>query len=94
MQALIKLDSKVNIMHLDFAEKFGFQVQRINISTQKTDGSKLDIFDIVINTFLVEDKNRRSQFFEKTFLLADLSINIVLKIFFLTLSNVKVNFVD
>lgn len=46
------------------------------------------MFGMVIASFLVDDKNRKSHFFEKTFLLADINMNIVFGISFLTLSNV------
>lgn len=47
---------------------------------------------MVIISFLVDDINKKSSFFEKNFLLADISIDIALGILFLTLNNVKVNF--
>ena len=42
----------------------------------------------------MEDKEKRSCFFEKTFRLADISMNITLGMFFFTLSNIKIDFVD
>ena len=48
---------------------------------------------MVIASFLIEYKDKKSRFFEETFLLASFSINIVLKILFLTLSNIKINFI-
>lgn len=49
---------------------------------------------MVINTFLVENKNGKSYLFEETFLLANISIYIILGMLFLILSNVEVNFTD
>lgn len=46
----------------------------------------------MIASFLVDDINKKFSFFEKIFLLADISIDIVLGMLFLTLSNIKVNF--
>lgn len=54
----------------------------------------LEIFRIVIVLFQVDNKDERSHFFEKTFLLTDISMVVVFEILFLTLSNVKVNFND
>lgn len=69
-------------------------IQRTNVCVLKIDGSKLDTLVIDIAFFLMEDKDKRSQFFIKIFLLANFGINIDLVIFFLTLSNIKVNFVN
>lgn len=49
---------------------------------------------MIIASFLVEDKNEKSQFFKGTFLLANFDMDIALRMFFFTLSNVKVNFVN
>ena len=48
---------------------------------------------MVLVDFQVEDKFRKAQFFQKTFLLADISAEVVLDILFLTLSNTNVQFV-
>lgn len=60
----------------------------------KIDGFKLNIFSMVIGFFKVDYKDRKFWFFKKTFLLANFSIDITLNMFFLTLSNVEVNFVS
>ena len=49
---------------------------------------------MVIALFSMEDKEKKSHFFEETFLLANISMNIALEMFFFTLSNVKINFID
>ena len=70
-------------MYLDFAKKLGLQVHKTKVYTQKINDLKLDIFSIVIAFFLIGDKERKSQFFEKIVLLADVGINIALGILFL-----------
>ena len=47
-----------------------------------------------IAIFLMEDKDKKFQFFEKIFLLANFSMNIILEIVFYILSNIIVNFLD
>lgn len=42
----------------------------------------------------MQDKEERSCFFEKTFLLTDINMVIVLRMSFLTLSNIKINFIS
>lgn len=49
---------------------------------------------MVIASFLVKEKDESSYFFERTFLLANISIDVALGMFFLTLGNVKVNFTN
>lgn len=94
MQALIDLGSKINTTYLDFAEKVGLQVWLTNIGAQKIKDSKLDTLNMVIAFFLIEDKDGKAWFFEKTFWLANLSMCIALGIFFFTLNNVEINFVN
>ena len=45
---------------------------------------------MVLASFQVEDKLKKARFFQKTFLLADLSIEIFLGMPFLTLSNANI----
>lgn len=94
MQTLIAFKSEVNTIHSDFVRKLGLKIWSTNVRIQKIDGFKLDIFGIVITSFLVEDKNKGSLFFEETFLLTNLSIDVALGILFLTLSNIKINLHD
>ena len=57
------------------------------------DNNKLDSFGIVIASFLVK-KKKNSCLFKTTFILADLVMNIALRIFFFTLSNIRINFIN
>lgn len=47
-----------------------------------------------IVSFLMEEKEERSCFFKKKFLLANISIDTTLGILFLTWSNVEIDFAD
>ena len=47
---------------------------------------------MIVFTFSVSDKDRKERFFEKSFLLANVSSEIVLEILFLTMSNANVDF--
>lgn len=62
------------------------------INAQKYDGNRLKIFRIMITSLSIDEKNKKSRFFEKAFLLADISIDIVFEIPLLTLSNVEIDF--
>lgn len=47
---------------------------------------------MIIALFEMHDKDKKFCFFEKTSLLADISIGVAFEMFFLTLNNVKFNF--
>ena len=49
---------------------------------------------MVIAFLSIENKERKFEFFEKIFLLADISIDITLNIPLFTLSNIEIDFVD
>ena len=80
-------------MYPDFTKKFGFRVHKIKVDAQKINSSKQNIFGIIIASFSVEDKEKKSRFFEETFLLADISIDIALRTSFFTLSNDEIDLV-
>lgn len=81
-------------MKPNFAKKLCFYVWKTNIGVQKMNDSRLKIFGKVIDFFLVDNIDGKSRFFEKTFLLVDISINITFEMSFLILNNVKINFID
>lgn len=78
IQALIDSNNEINAMTLTYAEKLGYQVWRTWINTQKIDGTTLVMHKIVIANFLLQDKYNRNQFFEKTFLVADTNMKVIL----------------
>ncbi len=47
---------------------------------------------MIVSTFFVSDKDDKERFFEKSFLLADVKPDIVLRILFLTMNNTDVDF--
>ena len=47
---------------------------------------------MVLASFQIKDKLGRARFFQKTFLLTDLNIEVVLRMPFLTLSNADIQF--
>ena len=70
--------------------KLGLKVRPTNIGAQKIDSSILKTFEMVRASFQVEDKLGRPWFFQKIFLLADLSMEVVLEMPFLILSNANI----
>ena len=87
IRGLIDLGSKVNAMTPAYAKELGLQVRKTDVGSQKIDGSLLQTFEIIIVGFQVEDKFGRAKFFQKSFLLAETSMKVVLEMTFLTFSN-------
>lgn len=94
VEVLINLNSEVNMINPDFIKKLGLRICKTKVGTQKIDSIKLDSFGIVIASFLMEDKQKISRFFEETFLLADISMDIALNMPYFTMNNVEIDFVD
>ena len=92
VSALLELGSKVNAIYSTFVKKLGFFIRPTDIRAQKIDGTTLDTFGIIVAAFLVTDKTNQVRFFEKTFLVANVSPKVVFKMFFLTLSDADVDF--
>lgn len=94
IKVLIDSNGKINVMQSSFTRKLGLYIRKTDVGAQKIDGSRLEIFTMVIAFFLIEDKDERSRFFEKIFPLADIGLDVVLGMLFLTWSNVKVQFTN
>ena len=94
VRALFDSSSEVNAMTPAYAAKLGLKVRKTDIGTQKIDGSIFETFGMALADFQVEDKLGRARFFQETFLLADISAEVVLGMPFLTLSNANVQFVE
>ena len=92
VQALIDSGTKVNAMTPGYASKLGLKARPIDVGVQKIDGSILKTFGMVLASFQIEDTLGRARFFQETFLLADLSIKVVLRMSFLILSNADIKF--
>ena len=90
--ALFDLGSKVNAMHLAFAERLGLVVRTSNVGAQKIDVTTLETYRMVVAAFSVTDQADRVRFFEETFLVANVSPDEVFGMPFLTLNGAHVNF--
>ena len=92
MQALIDLESEVNAIHPFFAKQLDLLIRPTDVRGQKFDGSMLDTHKMVVAAFSVMDKANRAKFFEETFLVANISPEIVFGMPFLILSGLDVDF--
>ena len=92
--ALFDSGSKVNAMTPAYANHLDLKVRVTDIGMQKIDGSSLATYGMVIAAFQVVDKLGHFWFFQKIFLLGNISMKVVLGMFFLTFSNANVQFVE
>ena len=94
VRALIDSDNEINAMHPAYATKLGLCARKIDIGLQKINRFYLDTFGIVIADCKVKDRLRRIRFFQKTFLLANISLEVVLRMLFLILSKADIRFAE
>ena len=73
-----------------YVAHLGLKVRVTNVGVQKIDRFSLATYSMVITAFQVVNKLGRSWFFQEMFLLADISMEVVLGIFFLTFNNANV----
>ena len=79
-------------MSLVFTHELIFKTQKTNVEAQKINSTTLKIYKIIVFIFSVSNKDNRKRFFEKSFLLTNIKSNVVFKMFFLTMSNVNIDF--
>ncbi len=94
VKALIDSNSKVNVMTSAYATKLGFTIWKTSIGAKKIDGSLLETYSMVPASFLLQDSLGKVQFLEKTFLLTNISMEMILKIPFLSYNNTDVEFAE
>ena len=94
VRALIDLGSEFNAIYPVYATKLGHRARKIDLGAQKINASHLDTFRMVIADCSVQDKLRRVRFFQEIFLLANIGLEIVLGMFFLTFSKVDIRFAE
>ncbi len=75
-----------------YATKLDLTTRKISVKAQKIDGSPLETYIMVSASFLLQDNQEKVRFFEETFLLADISLEVVLGMHFLALSNADFQF--
>lgn len=81
-------------MTSDYTIELALTTQKTSVAAQKIDGLLLETYDMASIRFLVQDNLRRVWFFEKTFLLANINIEVVLGMLFLSLNNTNIEFAE
>lgn len=93
-EALIDSNTELNAMTPAYASILGLTVRKTDVGAQKIDGSALATYGMVINKLPGRGQDRKGPFFQETFLVADTSMEVVLGMPFLTLSNADVAFAE
>ena len=84
--------NEFNAIHLTFAKELGLPIRPTDIKVQKIDSTTLDTYGIVVAAFLMKNKANRVRFFEKFFLGANVSPEVVFGMPFFTLSRGNIDF--
>ena len=92
LRTLLDSGSEVNAMTPVYASKLGLKARHTDVGAEKINGSTLQTFGMVLASFHMEDKLGRAWFFQESFLLADTSVEVVLEMPFLNLSNADIQF--
>ena len=92
MLALFDSGSEVNAVHPAFTKELGLPIRPTDVGVQKIDGTTPKTYKMVVAAFSVEDKANRVRFFEETFLVANVSPEVVLEMLFLTLNGADIDF--
>ena len=74
-------------MTLVYKPQLGLRIQVIDIGTQKINNLSLKTFKMVIASFQVINKLSKARFFQKIFLLGNITMRMVLGMFSLTFNN-------
>lgn len=91
-KALLYLKSVINILSQVFAFQFGLKIRKTTNKTQKIDSTTLKTYGIRVSIFLILDKDGRQKFFEKNFLLVDIKLDVIIRIFFPFMRNADIDF--
>lgn len=91
---MIDSGSEVNAIILAYAAKLDLKTCHTNVRAKKIDGFIFQIFEIFLASFQVENELGKTRFFQKTFLLANISVKMLLGMPFFTFSSRKALFAE
>ena len=92
VSALFNSSGEINAIHLTFAKELNLPIRPIDVKAQIINGTMLDTYGMVVAAFLVKDKANQVRFFKETFLIANVSLEVVRGMLFLILSRADVDF--
>lgn len=73
-----------------YTGSLGLYIKKTNVEAQKIDESNLKMHKMDLVIFSLKNKLGQVQFFKKTFLVADISLEVILEMFFLLFGNVNI----
>ncbi len=77
-----------------YAVELSLTTWKTSVGAEKIDDSLLETYNIASASFLLQNSLEKVWFFENTFLLVDTSMEVVLGMLFLSLSNVDIKFAE
>ncbi len=77
-----------------YVAELGLTTQKTSVRAQMIDGLPLETYGMASASFSLQDSLGRVRFFEETFLLVDTSMEVVLEMPFLSLSNADIEFAE
>ena len=89
---LFDSDSKINTIYLIIAKELDIPIRSIDVRVWIINGTMLNTYGMVVVAFSVIDKANQIRFFEKTFLMTNISLKVVFKMLFLIISNANIDF--
>lgn len=94
IQTFINFGSKINAIAPGYTVKLSLNVWFIDVEAQNIHGSTFKTFDIILASLQIKDQLGRPQSFQKTFLIADTNLAVILSMFFLIFSNADMLFIE
>ena len=92
VSALFDSSSEINTIHPTFTKELGLFIRPTYVGAQKIDSITLDSYGTVVAAFSVKNKVNQVRSFKETFLIANITPEIVFGMSFLTLSSADVDF--
>ena len=92
--ALLDSESEVNAMTPAYAAHLGLKVRVTDVNAQKIDKFLPATYGMFIAAFQIVNTLSRFRFFQETFLLANISMEVILGMLFLTFSNANIKFAE
>ena len=92
VSALFDSGNEFNVIYSTLAKELGLPIKPTDIGAQKIDGTMLNTFGMIVTAFLMTNKANRVRYFKETFLVANISLEVVLEMSFLSLSDTDVDF--
>lgn len=93
VKALIDFNNKIHIITCIYILRLDISIQKTDVKVLKFDRIFFKIFEIVIAIFQIKNKLEYFFFFQKSFLLANTNINLILELLFLFFTNENIIFI-